>query len=919
MNRWKLSFFCLLAIVVFLAGIVLAGFSYESNNIVTNYSAGDKILGTFNVSFDDEKASSILTSNFEGNISLLDFLNANNLENGNNYTCSTVNCLNSYSAQNQENVFAVQQSTAGKIGGFKITGSNVFINDVSLTVSSNTQSSCSNQISIDIFDDGSDLILNTAHENESCGVKHGGCFSGVSAEYIEILDDREFCETINLPTAPAYFLGAKVKNGTGGYSPLEMTIYDFNTNKLTECVLPKHTQANEELKCIVEPPFGTQTFESGTYYMCVKSRDNVGYKIKWETKTPKCGTVLGATGAGFNSFDNDFEIFVETVKFAGNPGFVIDDDYYDDKFGQLLGPLFDNYLSDIYDRDCQTFDCVFPIRFFGEDQAFQVSDESVGFDVSSGIVQSTGNFYELGFEEPLVNSQEISLDLEKANFTIPITSKVDEFRLLINGNLVFEEDIEIQESFLFDISPRIVPFGQNTWFGVVTNKNITKSTWNFGDGSNTETVSGRQVQHIYTTQNKSNFDVSVSVIDNKGISADGMFRVFVGDPQELANQTIKDYKIKISNITSKIDSFPIWIKTALYQELRIQNIEAVLKIIESKYFNASSSEDFQKVMLDLINLKIPINIVVSEGGSDFPLSVTVDSINVQFIEKISNEDVKNNSELKDNIVSWMNSRFDSKISYEHIAVFFDTEEEVLISKFKIETGPKNSVKNKTYLIFGQDLNSGGGFKENYEEKSISDGGVNYVQLDTSSDEVFEFFVFGEVQPESLGAYISPEIKNLPLIPVIGGSCNLNEICDSDEDVDSCPEDCSTRILKFTLWGWIVLFIVGFVAYVILQEWYKRRYLKHLFPEEVNLYNLINFIYNGRKTGLTDGQIKTKLSQNGWSGEKLRFAFRKIDGKRTGMLEIPIFKFLENKKVRKELTARQPRPLDRRFVRMRFHR
>ena len=71
----------------------------------------------------------------------------------------------------------------------------------------------------------------------------------------------------------------------------------------------------------------------------------------------------------------------------------------------------------------------------------------------------------------------------------------------------------------------------------------------------------------------------------------------------------------------------------------------------------------------------------------------------------------------------------------------------------------------------------------------------------------------------------------------------------------------------------------------------------------DLYNLVNFIYNSRSSGLNDDEIKKKLKAAGWSNERIIYAFKKIEGRRTGMWEIPIFKAFENRRVKKELEKR----------------
>ena len=99
----------------------------------------------------------------------------------------------------------------------------------------------------------------------------------------------------------------------------------------------------------------------------------------------------------------------------------------------------------------------------------------------------------------------------------------------------------------------------------------------------------------------------------------------------------------------------------------------------------------------------------------------------------------------------------------------------------------------------------------------------------------------------------------------------------------------------------------------MQEWYKRNYQKSLFAESNDLYNLITFIYNARRSGLDDNEIRAKLRQQKWSNEMIRFAFRKIDGKRVGMLEIPLFTRREHKETIKQISNRQGSPIDARFI------
>ncbi|MDP4039832.1 MAG: hypothetical protein Q8P57_04620 [Candidatus Pacearchaeota archaeon] len=903
------KFLWIFVFIVFLAGSAFGGFNYFNNNLIANYSGGEKIKGSVNISFDDSPAGGLLTSNFEGEISLKDFFNVNTMTLGEDYECNTPDCENGYASEGQASGLGIQGDE--KIVGFKVSGQDVQITSAEFRITSNAVSSCENQIFIDILDDGEDYFLNNKKDvnNVSCGISYtSGCFNPSASSEVEIYSDRKYCEKISLPPAPAYIVGAKVRNITGGESSdLIMSLYNSGEN-LGSCILPEHSQNLEELKCVID----YSGFETEDYFVCIKSEDDSGYKIRRETQEPKCGSVV--LSGDFSNLNNDFEIFAETIKYGGNPSITINDGVYESKFFISLVNLFDDYLSAKYGRNCEDFECFFPIRLGGNNQFLQFLNISIGFE-ESGVPNTLESFDKFVLEEPLISSDVLELDLEKAGFMIPIVTNEDKFKLYLDGNLVFDKGVNIQNGFAFDINQRIVPFGQNTLFSIISGENISNSTWDFGDGSPVKRVQGGNESHLYISQNRSFFDLFVTAVSDKNMKATKTFRIFVGNPKELSNETIKSYEKRILNITGAIEEYPDWISKKLEELINLQNLNSSLSEIKKDFVASVTEEDYKKVMISLINLKIPYELKKSVINA--PLTITFDGMNVDYIEKISNKDIEDNNDLKEKILGWMDSGFNAKISYESITGFYDTKSEVLLSKFKIETNP-DSPRYDNYLIFGQNVDSSGKFKESYGEKRITGSEINYVILNTEKNEVFEFFITGLLEPENLGAYISPEVSRLPVSLDIEGECNLNNICEVDENSVSCPEDCSNKWFKFTLIGWILLIFFALVIYIFLQEWYKKHYQKRLFPEENDLYNLVNFIYNARKSRLSDELIKDRLEKEGWAGEKVSYAFKKIEGKRLGMLEIPVLKFLEKKKVQKEIAMRQQgRTFDSNIMRRRF--
>jgi len=164
-------------------------------------------------------------------------------------------------------------------------------------------------------------------------------------------------------------------------------------------------------------------------------------------------------------------------------------------------------------------------------------------------------------------------------------------------------------------------------------------------------------------------------------------------------------------------------------------------------------------------------------------------------------------------------------------------------------------------------------------------------------------LLGEVDILEVPAYFAPGISRLSeyTVGVDLEACNNNGFCEAGEDSGNCRRDCKPWGLV-GLWLFILL-LVTFAIYLALQEWYKRRYEAHLFKNEHELYNLINFIDNAEKQGMNKQQIYNKLKAKGWDKERIDYAWKKYKGERTGLWEIPVFKFAEKLKVKKEINKR----------------
>ena len=78
-------------------------------------------------------------------------------------------------------------------------------------------------------------------------------------------------------------------------------------------------------------------------------------------------------------------------------------------------------------------------------------------------------------------------------------------------------------------------------------------------------------------------------------------------------------------------------------------------------------------------------------------------------------------------------------TYETELIVNDFDTENIASIFTIRTNPTTPVEGKTYLILGQDVTNIGKYKTNYNSKIVSGQGVDYIELDTTSSQTFDFF------------------------------------------------------------------------------------------------------------------------------------------------------------------------------------
>ena len=345
-------------------------------------------------------------------------------------------------------------------------------------------------------------------------------------------------------------------------------------------------------------------------------------------------------------------------------------------------------------------------------------------------------------------------------------------------------------------------------------------------------------------------------------------------------------KSNIQRVNNQTNAFPAQIKTIILSKLNLTKTTSDLAALEIEFNNATSDAEKIEVINKLVALNVPENIRYSSYGL-LPLAVGLSTMNADYVKLATGQNISDSkvSELKENIIYWNNQNYDSKVDFKYLAVDIGEQENILFTHFKITPSKIKDQPNPAYLILDYPIEEITKINE-FNMKSLEEGTLKGVAI-TFADSPIEFMIENKLEVSDLAAYIIPT--------------DISPLGDFIER----PKFKFPDLPKGKLWLWIILLIIGFfVIYIILQEWYKRRYESYLFRNPDDLYNVLTFIYNSRRAGVSDEISWKKLSDTDWTGEQLTYAFKKIDGKRTGMLEIPIFRPFERRKMRREIAKRQ---------------
>lgn len=892
--RYKYIFVILILVIILALTNIRADvyLGNETFDIGENFAKKSLVTGWINISLVNEPSSSLVTG-FNSEMELIDFLRKNNAD----MSCNPIDCNKAYNKKGTKftsKTFDIEYKDSQLIGVY-LQGDINEVNDFDFTITSNSGKSCVSPITIDVLDD--DIIdyksVNVSEDFTCNFAQQYGCYNKNDAEgMFRIMGGKTYCGYTKIYKGARYFqLGAEVMKLAGTSSDNVDFVFELITDYYyDEC----ETVANKTGTITCNILFDGQLEKASDALFCFslkdESQENL-YEIYYESKEP-CGHVSNEDGT---EVDYDFPIFIKSAKYNGETLIQIGDSQEEIDYPSEIM----QYIFNKYDGNCSA-GCVIPIRInSGINQKVTVDNLNVIHSIS-GLLEN--NFYEVEETDVLISADYNKYNLESANITTPMASGDFRFLLEIGGEDIIDETISIEEyPELQYIFPSKVLALEERRFLIKMSKNLTNATynWDFGDDTFGETTNVPYVDHTY----KSTGSYFVKVTVNDQLSK--TFTVTVQTPIGNINSTINDYLSDISQVESDINGLSPWMQDSFSKSIDIVNIKDDVLAKERKYKSAVEDSEFVEIMQDLTNMDIPYKLYVTQEVDYMNLLVSEDRYDLDLLAQADIGTFEGiDTEFAGALNTWIKDNLDAKVSVKSYSVQYRGKDDVALMshiKLTLEETPDSDFSDLYVIIPGNTMDTKIMNEGNYKVKEVGEDAKIITFLDYEGTESIEFIVPGEVDIGNLPVYVTPDENDYPVPPEFS-DCNNNGVCDSIENYKNCRRDC--KPIFWTIFFLILLIILALVVYIVLQEWYKRKYEAYLFKNKNDLFNIIHFMYNSETQGMKKNEIFNQLRKKGWNNEQLNYAWNKLHGKRTGMWEIPVLKWVENKQVKKELSKRK---------------
>ncbi|MBU1501246.1 MAG: PKD domain-containing protein [Nanoarchaeota archaeon] len=867
---------------VFLMQYVSPAFSSGSQNYsITNvYGPSANVTGWINISLAGESSDSIVLASFGSGDSNKSITLKEMLEKSPsyNYSCNPLDCEQGYSASNGETskLFSLGDNES-KIFGIRLSGNIQSINSATFNIQSNAGASCSNQLGIDLFSDGNlDLVNSQAPSSLSCsGTKNYGCFySNVSTEEFSLNSaSGMYCQKIMLSAHPGFVLGAWVKKVSGN-STIHMDLLDADNVPQGTCTLPEVTNTSgQEYSC--KTSSSVLSPEEG--YICIYTSGGDGqYKISGYESPNACGF----NGVPPRNEVAAYRIFAEGRQFSSFGMKVVSDSL---PSGEKFSDEIWNYLVQKYGTtddkvDCSSANgCAVPIKLNSAvSQDITLNDMQIIYTTEAGQ-KTEAKFYDVTESPYKITSEYGRIFIESSGFSVPSIFGGYTFSLKLGGTNIVSEKIEVKNvPIIKSLRPISTASAVPTDFEIAVEipkkVSIVSYYWDFGNGTIPDITTINKTQYTYS--DIGNYEMKVTVTDTRGLSSSKTFQVSVVSPKNWINKTINELEGNVEGIQKSIQSLSLFEQSSISSVLDLDNIASNVESVKGEYskIKDNDTEEYEKVAAKLIGISVPKRVLLTADASSYflPENSYVDVGAVSSIAGGSYSDGDLDA-YQNAVLLWQYENLNVTLKFKEFSAEYESGTEKLVKVFELSVKERTDVAHDYYLIIPK--LSGLDFSRPSQEKD----GFAYINLNTIQGvpKKVEFYTTENIYITDLPAFIAPPITSLSL---------GRPISPSDQGISK------KSVLIMSL---IFLILIAIIVYIFLQQWYKKKYEKHLFPNRNDLYNLVNYIDRAKDKGLNHEEIVGKLNKAKWNHEQIKYGIKKYEGRRTGMFELPLPGILKN--------------------------
>lgn len=859
----------LLFVTMFFLNLISANFEIGniSHSIETAYAPEANIRAWINISLINESTDSFFTDSFDNSISLIDLLNIKS-NSEYEYNCELADCGMEYDLNNQEATKEFSLSNReSKLVGVKVIGNGMVINSINFNVQSNAGISCENQLKIDILNDGVFDFGNNKTFNDVCSLsKNYGCYNESKSPLKIILGEAPYCQRTTLSESPGFKIGTWIEKKSGSRE-LAMKLYDLNGELKTQCTLPDASELGGEISCDID----YLVLKPSDYYVCLSSVQGDGvYNLKGYADSNGCGFHrLPYLSVSENAA---YSLFVEGKKF-GSVGLLKVENSLEN--GNSLASLANDYILKKYKTSDCSNGCIIPISInSGKSQTLTISDLSVSYDTDVlSVIED--KFFDLNAIPAKLNSDFQKLYLDDGNFSVSPNYGDFDFKLFLNEIEIISEEIKIENMpNIRALIPEktISAFPTNFKVIIEPKENISEYQWEFGDGTN-EVTQTNSILHVFNSTG--NYELKLTITNLKGIKTYRTFEIIVDSPEKVIEELIDEKQAKLQFIKLQVKNFSSNYQDELESILEMKSLEDDIKRIQRNYVASSSEQEYNQIMTNLLELKIPKSIIVTNKAEEilfYPKKEIIDLETIKLVAGGNYESYKEN-DYKNSVLSWNQENTEVRMTFEELSAIYEDSSPSLFKVFELNINKESYSGKNPYLII--EKMQGLKFLDNYLEEENS--GYYSIELKELNQKI-KFLINEQIDFSELPAFVSPELSRL----------SVEEISIEDKD---------EKMSKWVFFALILILLIIFavVGYIILQEWYKKKYENYLFKNKNNLYNMINYIDNSIRNKIKKSEIISALKKVGWNSEQINYVFKKYYGKRTGMIELPIGKILEKLK------------------------